>query len=109
MFDGYHRYHGTFSTSLVSTDCIASFSVETTVSLFSFFLLLSPRLKLFVAADASRDMTMSPFAAAGTAPAGAQDYTKLFKAERDNLQFSEGLYSWVGKDVEDRVLRKYGK
>lgn len=37
------------------------------------------------------------------------DYTKLFKAERDNLEFSEGLYVWAGEKVEDRVLRRYGK
>jgi hypothetical protein len=54
-------------------------------------------------------MTASPFATAGTAPGQAQDYNKLFKAERDNLEFAEGLYSWVGMDVEDRVLHKYSK
>lgn len=54
-------------------------------------------------------MTASPFANAGAAPAGPQDYNKLLKAEKDNLAFAEGLYSWVGKDVEERVLRKYGK
>jgi len=59
-------------------------------------------------ADSSRDMSASPFAA-GAAPVGPQDYNKLFKAERDNLEFSEGVYSWVGKDVETRVLQKYGK
>ncbi|KAJ7283765.1 integral membrane protein DUF106-domain-containing protein [Mycena rebaudengoi] len=58
-------------------------------------------------ADSSRDMTASAFAAA-PAP-GAQDFNKLFKAERDNLEFSAGLYSWVGEGVEDRVLRRYGK
>jgi len=54
---------------------------------------------------------MSPFAGmAGAGPsAPGQDFNKLFKAEKDNLQFSEGLYKWVGKDVESRVLRKYGK
>lgn len=52
-------------------------------------------------------MMMSPFAATPTA--GPQDYNKLFKAEKDNLAFAEGLYSWVGEDVETRVLRKYGK
>lgn len=66
-------------------------------------------LKTWLAADSSRDMTASPFANAGAAAAGPQDFNKLFKAEKDNLAFSEGLYSWVGKDVEDRVLRKYGK
>ena len=64
----------------------------------------------FAAADSSRDMTVSPFAAVGAPqPGQPQDYNKLFKAERDNLEFSEGLYNWVGKDVEERVLRKYGK
>jgi len=61
-------------------------------------------------ADSSRDMGASPFATAGAAaPAGPQDFNKLFKAEQDNLEFSEGLYSWVGADVENRILRKYGK
>ncbi|KAH9843908.1 integral membrane protein DUF106-domain-containing protein [Rhodofomes roseus] len=61
-------------------------------------------------ADSSRDMT-TPFAAAAVAPQGpqAQDYNKLFKAERDNLEFAEGLYSWVGKDIETTVLKKYGR
>jgi hypothetical protein len=60
-------------------------------------------------ADSSRDMTMSPFATAGAVPAGPQDFNKLFKAEKDNLAFAEGLYSWVGKDVEERVLHRYGR
>jgi hypothetical protein len=54
-------------------------------------------------------MTMSPFATAGAVPAGPQDFNKLFKAEKDNLAFAEGLYSWVGKDVEERVLHRYGR
>lgn len=53
-------------------------------------------------------MTASPFAAVA-APGQPQDFNKLFKAERDNLEFSEGLYEWAAKDVEDRILRKYGK
>jgi len=61
------------------------------------------------AADSSRDMTASPFAAVTAAPGAAQDFTKLFKAEQDNLEFAEGLHVWVGADVEERVLRKYGK
>jgi len=60
-------------------------------------------------ADSSRDMTASPFANAAAAPAGPQDFNKLFKAEKDNLEFAESLYRWVGKNVEDRVLQKYGK
>ncbi len=43
------------------------------------------------------------------APAVPQDYIKLFKQEKENLEFDEGFYKWVGEDVEDRVLRKYGK
>lgn len=54
-------------------------------------------------------MTASPFANAAAAPAGPQDFNKLFKAEKDNLEFAESLYTWVGKNVEDRVLQKYGK
>lgn len=42
-------------------------------------------------------------------PAVPQDYNKLFKQEKENLEFDEGFYKWVGEDVEDRVLRKYGK
>ncbi|KAK0206526.1 integral membrane protein DUF106-domain-containing protein [Desarmillaria ectypa] len=62
------------------------------------------------AQDASQTMMASPFAAAGAGqPGQPQDFNKLFKAEKDNIAFSSGLYSWVGDDVEDRVLRKYGK
>lgn len=54
----------------------------------------------------------TPFAAAAAAspqPGQAQDYNKLFKAERDNLEFSEGLHQWIAKDVDMRILRKYGR
>lgn len=55
-------------------------------------------------------MTASPLAVVTTPqPGQPQDYNKLFKAECDNLEFSEGLYNWVGNNVENRVLRKYGK
>ncbi|KAI0033766.1 transmembrane protein [Vararia minispora EC-137] len=60
-------------------------------------------------ADASRDMAMSPFAGGQAQPGQPQDFVKLFKAELDNLVFSEGLHKWVGEDVEERVLRKYGR
>ncbi|KAJ8086481.1 hypothetical protein PM082_005304 [Marasmius tenuissimus] len=61
-------------------------------------------------ADSSQAMIASPFAAAGAAPQGQpQDYNKLFKTEKDNLMFSEGLYTWIADDVEERLLRKYGK
>ncbi|KAI6119441.1 integral membrane protein DUF106-domain-containing protein [Pisolithus croceorrhizus] len=61
-------------------------------------------------ADSSRDMTMSPFASAGTAQSGQpQDFAKLFKAERDNLELSEGQYAWAGEELDVKVLRKYGR
>jgi ER membrane protein complex subunit 3 len=64
-----------------------------------------------VQAAGSTDPTLSPFATAGSAPqAGpAADYPKLFKTESSNLEFAEGVHHWIGKDVEERVLRKYGK
>ncbi|KAI6003882.1 transmembrane protein [Pisolithus albus] len=61
-------------------------------------------------ADSSRDMTMSPFASAGASQLGQpQDFTKLFKAECDNLELSEGQYAWAGEELDVKVLRKYGK
>lgn len=61
-------------------------------------------------ADSSRDMATSPFSSTGTTQFGQpQDFAKLFKAERDNLEFSQGLYAWVGDGVDLRVLRKYGR
>ncbi|TFK76018.1 transmembrane protein [Pluteus cervinus] len=59
------------------------------------------------AADASQTMTASPFAAAGAAPGQPQDYSKLFKAEREHLELAEGQYAWIGDGVEDRVLRRH--
>lgn len=48
---------------------------------------------------------------AGGAPAAGApvDYAKLFTAEKDNLEFAEGQYKWVGQDVEQRVLERWGK
>ncbi|KAF9534805.1 integral membrane protein DUF106-domain-containing protein [Crepidotus variabilis] len=59
----------------------------------------------------SQTMNASPFGGANASanPNPVQDFNKLFKAEKDHLEFSEATYIWVGKDVEDRVLRKYGK
>ncbi|KAH8830769.1 transmembrane protein [Flagelloscypha sp. PMI_526] len=62
------------------------------------------------AADSSQSMTQSPFATTGAATAtGPVDYVKIFKAEIDNLQLSEGVYKWAGEGVEERVLKMYGK
>ncbi|KAH7887849.1 transmembrane protein [Phlebopus sp. FC_14] len=61
-------------------------------------------------ADSSRDTSMSPFAAVGaTQPSQPQDFVKLFKAERDNLEFAEGLYTWQGEEMDVKILRKYGR
>ena len=47
-----------------------------------------------------------PGAAMPGAP--AQDYSKLFNAERENLEISPPVYHrWVGDDVEDRLLQMY--
>jgi ER membrane protein complex subunit 3 len=66
---------------------------------------------LEAASNASQEMAtpFAPGAGAPQQPGQALDYNKLFAAERDNLEFSQGLYSWIGDDVETRVLRKYGK
>jgi len=62
------------------------------------------------ASQSSQEMA-SPFAGAMQQgqPGQPMDYHKIFSAERDNLRFAEGLYSWLGDDVETRILRKYGK
>ena len=59
-------------------------------------------------------MLMSPYGGAQNAmgmgaPGQPQDFTKLFKAEKENLALADGLYKWTGEDVELRVLRKYGR
>ena len=54
-------------------------------------------------------MATTPFAGSAAQPNPVQDYGKLFKAEKDNLEFAEGLYNWIGNDVENRVLKKYNK
>ncbi len=89
--------------------CTGSFSVETMVSLDYLALKLSLMNMSVAAADQSQMMMASPFAGAGPQAGQPQDYNKLFKAEKDNLAFAEGLYKWVGDGVEDRLLRKYGK
>lgn len=43
------------------------------------------------------------------APGAPADYVKLFEAEKDNLEFAEGQYKWIGQDVERRVLERWGK
>lgn len=76
--------------------------------LFVCFSLRRPFQPLMAAADSSVELA-SPFAAGTQQPMQTQDYGKLFRAEKDNLELAEGLYTWAAKDVEVRVLRKYGK
>jgi len=42
-------------------------------------------------------------------PGQAQDFHKIFMAEKDQLELAEGLYCWAGAGVERRLLEKYGK
>ena len=73
--------------------------------------ILERRTKLtgsVAAADSA--MAMSPFADAGAmAPGQVQDFPKLYKAEVEHLAFASGQYKWIGDDIEDKILRKYGK
>jgi hypothetical protein len=72
---------------------------------------ITPSVDASLAANSAQDMMATPFAGMGTnaAPGQPQDFVKLFKAEKDNLEFAEGQHAWVGQDVEDRVLRRYGR
>jgi len=59
--------------------------------------------------DAAQNPAASPFAVATPQAGQPQDFNKLLKAERDNLEFAEGLHKWIGDDVETRILKKYGR
>ncbi|KAG8761448.1 ER membrane complex subunit 3 [Serendipita sp. 396] len=62
------------------------------------------------AATDQKDLATSPFAGAGAPVMNQpQDYNKLFASESENLQLAQGLYSWIGDDVDSRILRRYGK
>ena len=53
---------------------------------------------------------MSPYSGTNAqAPGQPQDFNKLFKAERDNLELAEAMYKWGGADIELAVLQRYGK
>jgi hypothetical protein len=55
-------------------------------------------------------MMASPFAGMGAAaPGQPQDFVKLFKTEKDNLEFSQGQHAWVADGIEERILAKHGK
>ncbi|WRT69019.1 uncharacterized protein IL334_006001 [Kwoniella shivajii] len=65
------------------------------------------------AAVDTRDMSaMSSLSGAGGGMMpgpGQPDMSKLFKSEVENLALAEGMYKWVGVDIEDRVLKGWGK
>ncbi|KAH9973100.1 integral membrane protein DUF106-domain-containing protein [Lactifluus volemus] len=61
------------------------------------------------AADDTQNLVASPFAMATPSVGQPQDFNKLLKAERDHLEFAEGLHKWVGDDIEMRILKRYGR
>jgi len=64
------------------------------------------------AADGTKDMQSMnmPMPGAGMPGQPAQDFTKLFNAERENLELvSPENHRWVGDDVEERLLARYAK
>ena len=42
-------------------------------------------------------------------PMQAQDFIKLLKVEIDNLEFANGSHNWNARDMETRILQKYGR
>ncbi|GAA5975111.1 hypothetical protein JCM11641_000042 [Rhodosporidiobolus odoratus] len=78
---------------------------------------LNPIYQLILGEDnAANDLAaMNPGAMMGAGAGGmpampgqpAQDFGKLFRAEKENLDIVE--YAWVCEGVEERLLRKYGE
>ncbi|KAI0303875.1 transmembrane protein [Russula brevipes] len=60
-------------------------------------------------ADATQNLAASPFAMATPQVGQPQDFNKLLKAERDHLEFAEGMHKWIGDDIETRILKRYGR
>ena len=61
---------------------------------------------MYSAADGTRDMMNNPMAGMmGGMPGAAQDFTKLYAAEKENLQLIDHV--WIGQGIEDRVLALY--
>lgn len=79
---------------------------------FIFILLPDWSVSLITAAVEQKDLASSPFAgaagAAGT-PGQPQDFNKIFTGESENLQLAQGIYKWVGDDIDQRILKRYGK
>ena len=111
-FLNFFGLNGLYRLILGGDNCASlSFTSSRNSRLTDAWLLPFPPFSSHTAADSSRDMA-TPFAgvaAAAPQPGQAQDYGKLFKAERDNLEFSEGLHQWIAKDVDTRILKKYGR
>jgi len=59
------------------------------------------------AADSTRDMQAMQGMGMMGGGMGMQDFSKLFAAEKENLDIVD--YKWVCEGVEDRVLKKFGK
>lgn len=67
---------------------------------------------LLAAADGTKDMQgmNAGMPGMGMPGAPAQDFTKLYTAEKENLELVlPELHKWVGDDVEERLLARYGK
>ena len=65
---------------------------------------------IFVSAAALKDLTMSPYSEVATQqPNQAQEFSKLFKTELDNLEFVNGLYQWNALGIEIKIIRRYGR
>lgn len=60
-------------------------------------------------ADSTQNLAASPFTVATPQAAQPQDFNKLLKAERDHLEFAEGIHKWIGDDIETRMLKRYGR
>ncbi|KAI9513194.1 integral membrane protein DUF106-domain-containing protein [Russula earlei] len=60
------------------------------------------------AANVSQNLAASPFAMNTPQVTQPQDLNKLLKAERDHLEFAEGVHQWIGDGIETRILKRYG-
>ncbi|BGP36261.1 hypothetical protein JCM10449v2_000159 [Rhodotorula kratochvilovae] len=74
---------------------------------------LGPVYQLLLGDSSATGMAaMNPMGGAGGAPpampgAPGQDFVKMFRGEKENLDIIE--YAWVCEGVEDRLLKKFGE
>jgi hypothetical protein len=64
---------------------------------------------LTLAAVDQKDLASSPFAAVAGPAGQPQDFNKIFIGESENLQLAQGIYKWVGEDIDQRILKRYEK